>query len=385
MQVSWPESKGRFYMAFNKQGGPWGGGGGGQGPWGGGSGGSGGGGGGMQPPDVEEMLRRAQERVRGMLPGGGGGAKGIILIVIAAISVWFFTGFYRVQPEQVGIELLFGKYVQRTSPGLNYWLPSPIGTVYTPNVTKVNTVNIGFRGGVDSGRTPRDVPSESLMLTSDQNIIDVDFVVQWQIKKAEDYLFNIRDPEGTIKIAAESALREIIGQTPLEQAYTQGRQEVDRKTKDLLQKILDDYGAGVLITEAKLQDANPPKEVIEAFDDVNSAKQDQERLVNEATKYLNDIVPRAKGEAEKRLAAARAYKEQVIKEAEGEAARFLSVYETYKSNKEVTTRRLFLERMQDVMRRSNLIIIEKGAEGGQGVVPYLPLNEITKKKSGGTQ
>lgn len=369
-------------MAWKNQGGPWGGGGG-QGPWGGGPKG-GGSGGGMQPPDVEEMLRRAQEKVRGMLPGGGGGAKGVVLIGLAIVGIWLASGFYRVQPEQQGVELLFGEYVKDTNPGLNYWFPSPIGTVYTPNVTQVNTVNIGFRGNTDTGRGMRDVPTESLMLTSDQNIIDVDFVVQWQIKSAKNYLFNIRDPEGTIKIAAESALREIIGQTPLEQAYTQGRQEVDSKTQVLLQKILDDYGAGVVITEAKLQDANPPKEVIEAFDDVNSAKQDQERLVNEATKYLNDIVPRAKGEAEKRTAAARAYKEQVIKEAEGEAARFLSVYDTYKSAKNVTTRRLFLERMQSVLGRSNMIIIDKGAEGGSGVIPYLPLNEL-QKKSGGSQ
>ena len=368
-------------MALNKQGGPWGGGGGGgQGPWGGGSGGPGGG----QVPDVEEMLRRAQERVRGMLPGGGGGAKGAILIFLAVVAIWLGSGFYRVQPEQEGVELLFGQYVKRTQAGLNYWFPSPIGTVYTPNVTRVNTVNIGFRGGPDTGRTKRDVPTESLMLTGDQNVIDIDSVVQWQIKDAEKYLFNIRDPEGTIKIAAESALREVIGQTLLEQALTGGRQLVDQKTQDLLQKILDDYGAGVLITEFKMQEVDPPAEVIDAFNDVQRAKQDQERLVNEANAYKNDIVPRANGEAEKRLAAARAYKEQVIKEAEGEAARFLSVYETYKTNKDVTTRRLFLERMQDVLKRSNMIIIEKGAEGGQGVVPYLPLNEL-KKKSGGAQ
>lgn len=369
-------------MAFNKQGGPWGGGGGGQGPWGGGSGGQGGGG---QVPDVEEMLRRAQERVRGMLPGGGGGAKGIVLIILAVVAIWLGSGFYRVQPEQEGVELLFGQYVKRTLPGLNYWFPSPIGTVYTPNVTKVNTVNIGFRAGPETGRSARDVPTESLMLTGDQNVIDIDSVVQWQIKDAEKFLFNIRDPQGTIKIAAESALREVIGQTLLEQALTGGRQLVDQKTQELLQKILDDYGAGVLINEFKMQEVDPPAEVIDAFNDVQRAKQDQERLVNEANAYLNDIVPRAKGEAEKRLAAARAYKEQVIKEAEGEAARFLSVYETYQTNKDVTTRRLFLERMQDVLRRSNMIIIEKGAEGGQGVVPYLPLNEINKKKSGGAQ
>ncbi len=374
-------------MASNKQGGPWGGGGGsggggGQGPWGSGSGG--GGGGGMQPPDVEEALRRAQEKVRSLMPGGAGSAKSIVLILIAVVAIWLGSGFYRVQPEQVGVELLFGEYVKRTDPGLNYWLPGPIGTVYRPNVTKVNTVNIGFRGGSDTTRAIRDVPTESLMLTSDQNVIDVDAVVQWQIKSAENYLFNIRDPEGTIKIAAESAMREIIGQTQLEQALTGGRQVVEASTQELLQEILDGYGAGILITEFRMQETGPPKEVIDAFNDVQRAKQDQERLVNEATAYSNDVVPRAKGEAEKRLAAARGFKEQVIKEAEGEAARFLSVYETYKTSKGVTTRRLYLERMQQVLRGANKIIIDEGVGGGQGIVPYLPLNEL-QKKSGGTQ
>ena len=372
-------------MASKKQGGPWGGGGGGQGPWGGGSngGGRGGPGGGMQPPDVEEMLRRAQERVKGFMPGGGASGKGVALVVIAAIGIWLARGFYRVQPEQQGVELLFGKFVKQTQPGLNYWIPSPFGSVATPNVSRVNTTQIGFRGDTSSGRVNREVPTESLMLTGDQNIVDVNFVVQWQIKDAAEYLFNIRDPDGTIKIAAESALREVIGQTPLEQAYTSGREQVNAKTQELLQNILDGYGAGVLISEAKMQDANPPKEVIEAFDDVNAAKQDQERSVNEAAAYKNDIIPRAKGEAEKRIAAAKAYKEQVIKESEGEAQRFISVYETYANAKDVTTQRLFLERMQDVLSKANKIIIDEGVEGGSGIVPYLSLNELQKR--GGSQ
>ncbi|MCK5779258.1 MAG: FtsH protease activity modulator HflK [Rhodospirillales bacterium] len=374
-------------MAWNKQGGPWGGGGGGQGPWGsGGPGRPGGGGGGMQPPDLEETLRRAQEKVKRLLPGGPGGAKGIVLILIAVVAIWLGSGFYRVQPEQQGVELLFGQYVQQTQPGLNYWMPSPIGTVYTPNVTRVNTIQIGYRGEGGGSRAQRDVPSESLMLTGDQNVVDIDFDIQWQIKDAANFLFNIRDPEGTVKIAAESSLREVVGQATLENVLTSGRQKVEADTQKLLQQILDDYGAGILITQTKLQVADPPQEVIDAFNDVQRARQDQERLVNEANAYKNDIVPRAKGEAEKRLAAAKAYKEQVIKEAEGEAARFLSVYETYKSSKDVTTRRLYLERMQQVLRSANKIIIDKGTEGGQGVVPYLPLNELQKRgQSGGNQ
>lgn len=376
-------------MASNKQGGPWGGGGGGQGPWGGGGSGGGGGGrgpggpgGGMQPPDVEEALRRAQDKLRNLMPGKGGSGKGIVLIGIAVVAIWLASGFYRVQPDEQGVELLFGKFVKETTPGLNYWFPSPVGTVYTPNVTRVNTTQIGYRG--EGSATKRDVPSESLMLTGDQNVIDIDFDIQWQIKSAANYLFNIRDPEGTIKIAAESALREIVGQSLLEAALVSGRQQIEADTQLLLQDILDSYGAGILITQTKLLESDPPQEVIDAFNDVQRAKQDQERAVNEAEAYKNDIVPRAKGEAEKRIAAATGYKEQVIKEAEGEAARFISVYDTYKVAKDVTTQRLFLERMQEVLARANKIIIDKNAGGESGVVPYLPLNEL-QKRSGGTQ
>ncbi len=368
-------------MAWKNQGGPWGGGGGGQGPWGGGGGGGGRGpGGGMQPPDVEEILRRGQERLKRFLPGGSGGAKGIVLVVIAGLALWLGSGFYRVQPGQVGVELLFGKFVKRTNPGLNYWLPSPVGEVIVPDVEKVNTIEIGFRGqaaGLRGGG--RDVLTESLMLTGDQNVIDIDFVVQWRIKEAENYLFNLRDPQGTIKVAAESAMREVIGQTSLEDALTVKRQEVQTRARTLLQQILDEYGAGVFIAEVQMQKVDPPQEVIDAFNDVQRAKQDQERSVNEATAYKNDIIPRAKGEAEKRLAEANAYRERLIKEADGEAKRFISVYETYLANKDVTTRRMFLERMQEVLKNSEKIIIDKGAGGQQGVIPYLPLNELKKK------
>ncbi|MGH6661853.1 MAG: FtsH protease activity modulator HflK, partial [Rhodospirillales bacterium] len=226
---------------------------------------------------------------------------------------------------------------------------------------------------------------ESLMLTGDQNIIDIDFVVQWRIKNAAEFLFNLRNQEGTVKIAAESAVREVVGQTPLEEAIARRRAEVEIKTKELLQQILDSYGAGVFVADVKLQKVDAPSEVIDAFNDVQRAKQDQERSINEAQAYLNDIVPKAKGQAEKMTQEAAAYKEKVIKEADGEAKRFLSVYETYKGAKEVTTRRLFLERMQDVLKNSEKVIIDKA---GTGVVPYLPLPELRKQQqpqSGGAK
>ncbi|NQV85066.1 MAG: FtsH protease activity modulator HflK [Rhodospirillales bacterium] len=362
-------------MAWNSQGG-------GQGPWGGG--GNGGGQSGPTPPDIEEMLRRGQDSLKRFVPGGAGGSRGIILIVLAVAALWAGSGFYRVQPGEQGVELLFGKFVKHTTPGLNYWFPSPIGEVLKPNVERTNTVTVGFReiGEGRSGRGKgRDVPQESLMLTGDQNIIDIDFVVQWRIKSAADFLFNIRDPEGTIKIAAESAMREIIGQTGLEDATTGKRQQVQQQSRALLQQILNDYGAGVAIAEIQLQKADPPAEVIDAFHDVQRARQDQERSINEATAYKNDIVPKAKGKAQTLIQAASAYKEKITKEADGEAKRFISVFETYKNAKDVTTRRLYLERMQQVLKGADKVIIDKGA-GGTGVVPYLPLPELQKRRQG---
>jgi len=369
--------------------GPWGGGGGqggGQGPWGGNRPG-GGGGGGQQPPDIEEMIRRGQEKFRGMIPGSGGGGRGLILVVIVALLFWLGSGFYRVQPGEQGVELLFGKFVKLTSPGLNYWAPGPAGHAIKVPVTQINTVQVGFRGNVDeNGRAvvARDVPQESLMLTGDQNIIDMDFVVQWRIKDAADFLFNIRDPENTIKAAAESAMREVIGQRKLEVVLTSGRGQVQEETKILVQSILDEYGAGVAVEEVQLQNIDPPKAVIDAFNDVQRAKQDQERSINEATAYRNNIVPRAKGEAQKMIEDASAYKEKIIKEADGEAQRFLSVYSTYENAEEVTRLRLYLERMQEILQGSTKMIIDQ-SQGGSGVVPYLPLNELQKNMKGATQ
>ena len=342
-----------------------------QGPWGNGPG--------TPPPDVEELLRRSQDKFKSMMPGGVGSSRGLILIVIGIITIWLFSGFYRVQPGEQGVELLFGKFVKVTPPGLNYWPPAPIGQIFKPNVELTNQITIGYRTNGD-GRSSgtRDVPQESLMLTGDQNIIDVDFVVQWRIKNAADYLFNIRNPDATVKLAAESAIREVIGQTTLEDALTVKRGEVEAATKELLQSILDSYGAGVFIVEIKQQKVDPPSEVIDAFNDVQRAKQDQERSVNEAVAYRNGIVPRAKGEAAVMIQEALAYKEKVTKEAEGEAERFLSVYEAYKTGKEVTIERLYIERMQSVLQNSEKIILDN--KGGTGVVPYLPLPELNKKK-----
>jgi len=238
-------------MAWTPQGG-------GQGPWGGGNGGGGDNRGpsgpGGQPPNIEEILRRGQDKFKKAMPGGLGSGKGIALIVLVLIGLWAFSGVYRIEPGFQGVQLLFGKYVKQTGPGLHIWFPAPIGQVFKPNVDVTNTVPVGFRtqGGSSQRQVTRDVPIESLMLTGDQNIIDIDFVVQWRIKNASEYLFNIRDPQATVKIVAESAIREVIGQTKLEDALTKERQQVETKTKDLLQKVLDEYKAGIIIAQIKL-------------------------------------------------------------------------------------------------------------------------------------
>ena len=376
-------------MPWNSQGGgggPWGGSnnggggkGGGGGPWGGGPRQSGGG---QTPPDLDDVIRKGQEALKKFFPSGGGqgSARAFILIGLIGVLIWLGSGFYRVQPGEQGVTMLFGKYVGTTGPGLNYWFPAPVGQVFRPNVEVTNQITVGYRGtgDVSRGGASRDIPQESLMLTGDQNIIDIDFVVQWRIKDAPDYLFNIRDPEQTVKVAAESAMREIVGTTSLQDALTVGRQAVENETRDVLQRVLDEYGAGIFIADLKLQQSDPPKEVIDAFNDVQRARQDRERSQNEAIAYRNDIVPRAKGEAERQIQKANAYKERLIKEAEGEARRFISVYETYRVAKDITTRRIYLESLQEVLKGTDKVLIDENGGNG-GVVPYLPLPEIRKR------
>jgi membrane protease subunit HflK len=249
----------------------------------------------------------------------------------------------------------------------------PIEEALTPKVTRVNRIDVGTRGTSGS-----DIPEESLMLTGDENIIDIDFTVFWVIGNARDYLFNIDQPEVTVKAVAESAMREIIGKSKLDEALTAERAPIEQSTRELIQKTLDDYGAGILITQVKMQKVDPPSAVIEAFRDVQAAEADRERAVNEAQAYANDIIPRARGQVQQMLREAEGYKEQVIAEAQGEAQRFLSVYNEYKLAKDVTSRRLYLETMERILSETQKVIIDKG-QGGQGVVPYLPLPELKKR------
>jgi len=381
-------------MPWNSQGGsggPWGGGGGsggGGGPWGGQRPPGGGGVGGGQQPNIEEMLRRSQDKVRRFIPGGFGSGRGVAIVILVVLVLWGLSGFYRVQENERGLELVFGKWNEQvTSPGLRWRWPTPIGEVLTPAVTQINRLNVGFRDSENVGgraSSARDVLGESLMLTSDQNISDVDFTVQWRIADPANYLFNILAPEDTVKAAAESAMREVVGQTKLDDLLTTAREGVQDDTRVLLQSILDSYGAGINIERVQLQKTEAPPPVIDAFNDVQRARQDQERLQNQAEAYRNRIVPTARGEAAGLLEEAAAYRERVIKEAQGEASRFDQIYATYQVSPEVTRRRLYIETLRDVLKGANKVIIDEGAAGGQGVVPYLPLNELNRNRSENT-
>jgi membrane protease subunit HflK len=322
------------------------------------------------------MLRRSQDRFRRLLPGGRG-SGGVIGIGIAAIvALWLASGFYRVQPDEVGVVLRFGAYNRMTQPGLNYHLPAPIETALTPSVTRQNRMEIGYRSAEVPGMRSAggQVPEEALMLTGDENIVDINFTVLWVVKDAKAYLFNIRNPEGTVK--SESAMREIAGETPIAQALAEGRGKIETETQKLLQSILDSYGAGIEITLVQLQRVDPPGPVIESFRDVQRALADRERLRNEAESYRNDILPRARGDAVKIRQDAEAYRSQVVNYAQGDADRFISVYNAYKASADVTAERLYLETMEDILKNSNKVIIDKAASGQSGVVPYLPLPSL---------
>jgi modulator of FtsH protease HflK len=364
----------------NQGGGPWGSGGGsgGRGPWGQGPQQSGGG---STPPDLEELLRRSQDKLKRVLPGGNLGGRGIVLILVAAVAFWGLSGFFRVQPDELGVVLRFGKYTRDARPGLNYHLPYPIESVLLPKVTRVNRIDIGMRLVEDlrRGSTVRDVPEESLMLTGDENIVDVDFAVFWIIKPdgAADYLFNIQMPEGTVKAVAESAMREVIGRLEIQPILTGARQNIETSVQELMQRTLDDYNAGVQVTQVQLQKVDPPTQVIDSFRDVQAARADAERAQNEAQTYANRVVPEARGRAAQIMQSAEAYKEQTVAEARGQTARFLSVYDEYKKAPEVTRQRMYLETMERLLGTNQTIILDSGGTG-TGVVPFLPLDQFTR-------
>jgi membrane protease subunit HflK len=365
---------------------PWSNQGGGGGPWGSGPKGPWGfgpqSGGGTQPPDLEDLLRRSQDKLKTVLPGGSFGGKiGIVVALIVALFLWGVSGFFVVQPGELGVVMRFGKYVRDAPAGLGYTWPYPIGAVQKVNIERINRIDVGMRIIEDArrgGSTTRDVPEESLMLTGDENIVDVDFAVLWKIKPdkgAGQFLFNIQYPEGTVKAVAESAMREVIGRSNIQPILTGARQNIENAVQELMQKTLDDYQSGILITQVQLQKVDPPAQVIDAFRDVQAARADLERLQNEAQTYANRVVPEARGRAAQILQNAEAYREQAVAEATGQTARFNQIYQEYAKAPQVTRQRLYLETMERLLGGTDKIILDSGAAGSQGVIPYLSLDQ----------
>jgi membrane protease subunit HflK len=362
-------------------GGGWKGGSGGGGPWGQGPRGGGGGGGG-QPPDLEEILKRGQDKMKQAM-GGGGGVPGPLLFLAGAVAVAVVAWnafFFRVNPDELGVVLRFGEYVRQQEQGLHYRLPYPIEEVLLPKVTQQRVTEIGLRSsasgrGIPSGST--DVREESLMLTGDENIVDIDFAVFWRISNAADFLFNIQNPENTVREVAESAMREVVGKSRIQPILTEERLKVAQEVQKLVQETLDRYKAGIVVTEVQLLKSDPPAEVIEAFRSVQAARLEKETLQNQASAYANKSINEAKGEAERILQAAEGYKQQTVAEANGQTSRFNQVFEEYKKAPDVTRQRMFLETMERVMGGTDKIILD--SKGGQGVVPFLPLDQLQRR------
>lgn len=361
---------------------PWGGSNNGhQNPWGGGRRTGGGSGGDRPPPDIEDMLKRAQENFRNIMPGDFGLGRAALLAIVVALTLWLISGFYFVQPNENGVVLTFGRYAKtEEQSGLKYALPWPIQQVVKVDVTSERRVEIGFNSsGTFRGQAGVDVERESMMLTGDENIIDIDFVVTWRVGKAQDFLFEIRNPEDTIKLVAESAMREIIGRTKITAALTEARGQVQADTKTLMQRILDEYKSGVVVNNVQLLKVDPPSEVIDAFNDVQRARAEAEKAQNDAAAYRNDIIPRARGQAEKTLAEAEAYKQEMIAKARGDADRFNAVFEAYRNSKDVTAERMYLETLESILQNAKTVVLD--GKGAQGALPYLPINDLKRSNT----
>lgn len=335
-----------------------------QGPWGGGPQGA--------PPNLEELLKRGQDRLRSALPNGFG-FNGVAIFILLALLVWLASGFYIVATNQVGLNLRFGAYVGKTKEGLNYNWPSPVGSVIKLNVTDFQSTDIGSELRVQS-RTIVDKPEESLMLTGDENIADVKFRVVWKIDetKPEAYAFNVSNPPATVKAVAESAMREIVGRSQIQRLLTAERKVIEPAVQELMQRVLDGYNAGVKVVQVQLLSVDPPSAVISAFRDVTAAQQDRDRLKNEAEGYANKVVPEARGQAARIHQEAEAYREQTVAEARGQASRFDQIYAQYKKAPDVTRQRLYIETMERVFGGVDKVILDKS---GSGVVPWLPLGQ----------
>lgn len=352
-----------------------------QNPWG--QWGGGGGGGNQQPPDLDEIIRKLKAKLGSFGGGGGGGgmlgglpfgSRGLSIIVAVVIVLWLASGIYVVGADEQGVVKRFGEHTVSTEPGLHYHLPWPIETVQTPKVTQIRRIEVGYRerpGNQDSMH----VPKEALMLTGDEAIVDLQFAVQYHIRDAANYLFNVQDPDATVRSAAETAIREVVGQRPIDDVLTRERAAVAQDTRTLIQEILDSYGTGLQLDEIALQSAQAPEPVRPAFRDVISAREDRTRAVNEAEAFSNDILPRARGHAARILQEAEGYQARVVNEAQGSAQRFRDVFGEYRNQPEITTKRLYLETMEQILGNSRKIMMDVPESGN---LLYMPLQEMLK-------
>jgi modulator of FtsH protease HflK len=334
-----------------------------------------------QQPDLEELLKRSRDGLKQVIPGGAGPPGLLVFLGLlgAALLTAYFAFFFTVAVNEVGVVLRFGKVDREVPSGLHVRLPYPIEEVKLARVTDQNIIEIGYEPA-RGARGGRDVGTESLMLTGDENIVVVGFVVRWRIKNAQQYLFNIHKPDETVKEVAESAMREVVGQSDIKPIITEARYQTEAAVQKLMQDVLDYYGAGITIEQVTMQKSEPPPQVIDAFRDVQAAQADKAKFQNEAYAYANKMVPEARGEAERIVLGAQGYRQQAIAEATGQTARFLKVYEEYKKAPEVTRKRLYLETMERVLGGAEKIILDSKAS--LGVVPYLPLDQVQKRKEG---
>ena len=333
-------------------------------------------------PPAPGVLQRVGAATGGVLASLCLQGQGRYIVGGFVLAAWLLSGIYRVEPDEQGVVLRFGRWVDTVEPGLHYHLPYPISRVLVPKVTQVNQLQLGgaaeFAPGT-AGNAPatggaRSDPTNQ-MVTGDENIVIAEYVVFWRIKNAGDYLFRVMDPKATLQMAAESSMHAVIGHYPIQAALSDKRQEIADEAKDTLQQILDHYNAGILITQVQLQRVDPPAAVIDAFNDVQRARADQERARNEAQAYANDVLPRARGEADRMNEEASAYKEQVVNVARGEIQSFLSVYETYRQAKDVTAWRMYMDSMDQLLKKSGKVIIDSSGKGVSGIVPYMPLSD----------
>ncbi|TNE65575.1 MAG: FtsH protease activity modulator HflK [Alphaproteobacteria bacterium] len=333
-----------------------------------------GGGGGGEPPHIDDFIRKGQDKLRSALPGGAGGFS---VIALVAVLLWLASGLYRVDANEQAVVLTFGKWTDNASPGLHWHLPYPIESAEVRGVTDEKQISIGSRE-IDPrrGRGSSARPDESLMLTADENIVDIRFNVVWRIKDLGQYLFKIEDPEETIKAVAESAMRELVGTNKIVPIITTGRGQLEQDVLTLLQSTLDNYEAGVTILRVQIIESEAPAEVKDAFLDVQRAEADQQRFRNEAEAYRNKVVNEAEGSAEKLIQEAEAYRAQTVARAQGEAARFMSVYNEYVQAKDVTKKRIYLETMEEILSGMDKVILETDG----ATVPYLPVTEMLKKQ-----